>query len=393
MNFDLPEDAVSVHEGVSKIGMRYAPEYWDRCDADERWPEEIWQELIDGGWLTLAVPEQYGGAGQGLLELTVAAETLAASGAGATGSLLYLLSPAFGALVIERHGTPGQRRALLSGPAAGEFETCFALTEEESGITVPEISTRARRRGDDFVVTGQKTWVTGVDRTRFMILTARTAPATEVTGRGHGLTIFLVDVEEAVADGTLLYEPTAKTGNNVAASSTVFFEDVRVPAANVIGTIDEGRTVLRDILDAERVIAAAGAVGSADLALQVARDHAGRRSPLDRTIGAEQRITLPLARVKAQTELARLMTYQAAWLWDRHRLCGSAADIAGLAAADAAWQAADRMFQIHGAGAHARYSTAARLFRDALIGRTLPIAEEESLAHLAQDSLGLPKSP
>lgn len=392
MDFDLPESAISVRDGISKIGMRYGPEYWDRCDADERWPEEIWHELIDGGWLTLAVPEQYGGAGQGLLELTVAAETLAASGAGATGALLYLLSPAFGALVIERHGTPEQKHALLSGPAAGEFETCLALTDGGSGGDVPQISTQARRSGDDFVVTGQHAWITGVERTRYMILAARTAPAAEVTAPGCGFTILLVDVEKAVADGTLVYEPTTKTGNNVTASSTVLFDEVRVPDANVIGTVNEGFTVLWDILDAERTIAAAGAVGGADLALQVACDHVSRRPPLSRAVGAEAGIAFPLARIKTQTELARLMTYQAAWLWDRHRPCGSAADIANLTAADAGWQAADRMFQIHGAGAYARQSTAARLLRDARVGRTIPITEEQSLARVAQDSLGLPKS-
>lgn len=391
MDFDLPESIIAVREGVSKIGMRYGPEYWDRCDADERWPEEIWQELSDDGWLALAIPEQYGGAGQGLLELTVAAEALATSGAGSTGAILYLLAPAFGALTIARHGTPEQKRALLPGLASGEFETCFALAEGESGSNVSEISTQARRSGDDFVVTGQKFWITGVDRTRYMILAARTTPAAESSPRSSGFTILLVDVEEAVAKGTLLYEPTPKIGNNTAASSTVFFEELRVPAANVIGTIDKGLTVLWDILNPERIIAAAGAIGSADLALKLACDHAKNRTPFGRPIGAKQGIAFALARIEAQTELARLMTYKAAWMWDHHRPCDSEASIANLTAADAGWQAADRVFQIHGANAYARHSTVARLLRDARVGRTTPTTEELCLAHIAQHRLDLPK--
>jgi acyl-CoA dehydrogenase len=391
VDFDLPESAIAVHEGVSTIGTRYGPEYWDRCDADERWPEEIWRDLADGGWLALTVPEQYGGAGHGLLELTVAAEALAASGAGSTGAFLYLLTPAFGALTIARHGTPEQRQALLSGLAAGELETCFALTEEESGSNVLEISTQAHRSGDDFVVTGQKAWVTGVERTRYMILAVRTTPVSEAITRSSGFTILLVDVEEAVANGTLIYEPIPKIGNNAAASSTVFFDELRVPAANVIGDVDKGSTVLWDILNPERIIAAGGAVGSADLSLRIACDYAGERAPFGRPIGAEQGIAFPLARIKAQTELARLMTYKAAWMWDNHRPCGSEANIANLTAADTGWQAADRMFQIHGAKAYARHSTVARLLHDARIGRTIPITEELSLAHIAEHRLGLPR--
>ncbi|GAB2836793.1 acyl-CoA dehydrogenase family protein [Actinoallomurus bryophytorum] len=392
MDFDLPETATDVRDGILKIGMRYGPQYWDRCDADECWPQEIWQELIDGGWAT---PERYSGAGQGLLELAVAAEALAASGAGSAGALLYLLTPAFGALTIARHGTPEQKDALLSGPAAGELETCLALNGEESGSDVFDGHTLARRSGGDFIVTGGKTWITGVERTRYMILATRTAPVTKVIPRGSDLTVLLIDVEEAVAAGTLSYEPIAKLGNNTAASSTVFFEELRVPATNVIGAVGNGSAVLSDILNSQRIISAAGAAGSADLALETACDHSLQRAPLGHVIGARQGIARPLARIKAQTELVRLMTYKAAWMWDHHRPCGSEAGIANLSAADTAWQATDLMFQLHGANAYARRTTAARLHRDAQAGRTIPGTEELSLPHIGQHRLGLsdPHSP
>jgi acyl-CoA dehydrogenase len=392
VDFDLPESALAVRDGIAAIGARHGLDYWDRCDAEKRWPEEVWQELADGGWLGLAVPEEYGGGGQGLLELAVAAETLAASGAGAAASFMYLLTPAFGALTIARHGTGEQKRALLPALAAGERETCFAITEPDAGSNAIEISTQARRDGDDFVVTGQKIWISGVERARHMVLVSRTIPAAEARPRLNGFTILLVDIEEAVREGTLTYKPIPKLGTNTVASNMVFLDGVRVPGGNVIGQVDQGFAVLWDILNPERVIAAAGAVGCGELSLKVACDYARDRAPFGRPIGANQGIAFPLAQVKAQVELARLMTYKAAWLWDRQRPCGSEANIAKLTAADAAWQAADRMFQTHGGMAYSLEYPVARLFRDARIGKNIPVAEELVLAHIAQHELGLPKS-
>lgn len=392
MDFDLPESAVAVRDGVGAIGARHGLDYWDRCDAEKRWPEEVWRELADGGWLGLAVPEEYGGGGQGLLELAVAAETLAASGAGAASSFLYLLTPAFGALTIARHGTEEQKRALLPALAAGESETCFAITEPDAGSNAINIGTRARREGGDFVVTGQKIWISGVERARHMVLVSRTVPAEEARPRRSGFTILLVDLEEATAAGTLTFRPIPKLGTNTVASNMVFLDEVRVPAANVIGEVDQGFVVLWDILNPERIVAAAGAVGSGELALQVAVGYARERAPFGRPIGANQAVAFPLAEAKARLELARLMTYKAAWLWDQGRPCGSEANIAKLTAADAAWQAADRMFQTHGGMAYSLEYPVARLFRDARIGKTIPVAEELVLAHIAQHELGLPKT-
>jgi len=392
VDFDLPENTVAVRDGVAAIGARHGLDYWGRCDADKRWPEEVWRELAEGGWLGLAVPEEYGGGGQGLLELAVAAETLAASGAGAASSFLYLLTPAFGALTIARHGTEEQKRALLPALAAGESETCFAITEPDAGSNAINISTQARREGDDFVINGQKIWISGIERARHLVLVSRTIPAAEAKPRLSGFTIFLVDVERATAEGTLTYRPIPKLGTNTVASNMVFLDGVRVPAASVIGEVDQGFAVLWDILNPERIIAAAGAVGCGELALRVACDYAKDRAPFGKPIGANQAIAFPLAQAKAQVELARLMTYKAAWLWDQGRPCGSEANIAKLTAAEAAWQSADRMFQTHGGMAYSLEYPVARLFRDARIGKSIPVAEELVLAHIAQHELGLPKS-
>jgi acyl-CoA dehydrogenase len=392
VDFNLPESAVAVRDGVAAIGARYGLDYWDKCDEDKRWPEEVWHDLGKGGWLGLCVPEEYGGGGQGLLEMAVAVEALSVSGAGAAASFVYLLTPAFGALTIARHGTEQQKHDLLPGLATGELETCFAITEPDAGSNAINITTHARRDGGDFVVNGQKIWISGVERADYMMLVTRTIPAAEAKPRVNGFTILLVDVKDAVAKGTMTYRPIPKLGTNTVASNMVFFDDVHVPAANVIGEVDQGFLVLWDILNPERIVAAASGVGGAELALKIACDYARDRAPFGKPIGTNQAIAFPLARIKAQTELARLMTHKAAWLWDGHRPCGSEANIAKLTAADAAWQAADRMFQTHGGMAYSLEYPVARLFRDARIGKNIPVAEELVLAHIAQHELGLPKS-
>ena len=392
MDFDLPESAQAVRDGIAAVTAKYGHEYWDRCDADHRWPEEVFRDLAEGGWLGLAVPEEYGGGGQGLLELAVALETLASSGAGAAASFIYLLTPGFGALTVNRHGTEEQKRRLLPKLAAGESETCFALTEPDAGSNAINIATHARRDGDGWLVKGQKIWISGVERADHMLLVTRTIPAAEAKPRTSGFTVFLVDVKAGVEAGTLTYQPIPKMGTNTVASSMVFLDDLRVTEADVLGGVDAGFAVLWDILNPERILAAASGVGGAEAALKVAVDYAAERAPFGKPIGTNQALAFPLAKIKAQTELARLMTYKAAWLWDRAQPCGSEANIAKLPASEAAWQAADRAFQTHGGMAYSLEYPVARMCRDARIGKNIPVAEELVLAHIAQHDLGLPKS-
>ncbi|OLT29662.1 acyl-CoA dehydrogenase [Actinomadura sp. CNU-125] len=392
MDFDLPESAIAVRDGVRAIAGKYDQEYWSRCDAEKRWPEEVWRELVAGGWHSLAIPEEHGGAGQGLLELAVALESLAEGGAGGAASFMYLLTPAFGGLTIARHGTDAQRAEFLPKIASGELETCFAITEPDAGSNAMNITTQARRDGDAYVVNGQKIWISGMERADFLVLVTRTIPAAEARPRTAGFTVLLVDVKEAVEAGTLTYQPIPKLGTNTVASSMVFLDGVRVPADRVLGEPDQGFAVMWDILNPERILAAAGGVGSGELVLRIACDYARDRAPFGQPIGSHQGIAFPLARIKAQVELARLMTYKAAWLWDRGLPCGSEANIAKLTAADAAWQAADRAFQTHGGMAYSLEYPVARMFRDARIAKNIPVAEELVLAHIAQHELGLPRS-
>lgn len=392
VDFTLPASAQAVQRGVGDICARYDMAYWQRCESEKRWPEEVWAELAKGGWLGLAVPEEYGGGGQGLLELAVATETLSASGSAGGSAFTYVLTPGFGAMTLARHGTAEQRRALLPGLATGEIETCFALTEPDAGSNALAISTQARRDGDDFVINGQKIWITGVQRATWMLLVTRTIPAAEARPRSNGLTVFLVNVPEAVAAGQLSFRPIPKMGANTTPSNMVFLDDLRLPPTAVLGRVDQGAAVLWDILNPERILLAASALGGAEVALRVAVAYAREREVFGRPIGANQAIAFPLAQVKAKIELARLMLYKAAWSFDQGLPCGTEANIAKLTASQAAWEAADAAFQTHGGMAYSLEYPVARLLADARIGRVAPVTEELLLNYLATQVLGLPRS-
>jgi acyl-CoA dehydrogenase len=391
MDFDLPDTAQAVRDGVAAVAAKYDHAYWSRCEDEKRYPTELYRDLAEGGWLGLSVPEEYGGGGQGLLETAIACETLCASG-GTAGAFIYVLNPGFGVTTLARHGTEEQKQQILPGLASGEVQFSFGLTEPDAGSNAIEISTSARRDGEDFLIKGQKVWISNVERADWMVAVTRTIPAAEASPRTSGFTLLLVDVKEALAAGTLSYTPIPKMGSNILYSSQVFFDDVRVPAHRVLGEVDEGFRVLWDVLNPERIIAAAGGVGSADAALDVAAAYAREREVFGRPIGANQSIQFPLAQIKAKTELARLMTYKAAWLFDQNRPCGSEANVAKLTAAQASWEAADQAFQTLGGMAYSKEYPIERMFRDARIGKNIPVSEQLVLAHIGTSMLGLPKS-
>lgn len=395
MDFDLPETALAVREGVAAVAAKYDHAYWSRCEDEHRFPTEAWRDLADGGWVGLCVPEEYGGGGAGMLELAVACETLAASG-GTAGTFLYILTPGFGAMTLARHGTEEQKRRILPGVATGETQFCMALTEPDAGSNAIEITTTARVDGDELVLRGQKVWISGVENAAWMLVIARSTQAAEAKerlgSRTAGFTIALVDVPAALAAGTLSYTPIPKLGGNIVTSSQVFLDDVRVPMSNVVGEVDQGFGVLWDVLNPERILAAAGGVGGAEAALQLAVDYATEREVFGRPIGANQGIAFPLAQLKAKVELARLMTYKAAWLFDQGRPCGNETSVAKLTAAQVAWEAADRAFQTFGGMAYSKEYPVERLFRDSRIGKNIPVSEELVLAHIGTQMLGLPRS-
>jgi acyl-CoA dehydrogenase len=396
MDFDLPDTALAVRQGVGAVAASYDNAYWSRCEEEHRFPREVFDELASGGWLGLCVPEEYGGGGQGLLELAVANETLCASG-GLAGTFFFITTPGFGGTTIARHGTDEQKQRILPALAEGRVQFCLALTEPDAGSNALAIRTAARRDpassgSGDFLIKGQKIWISNVENADWMVVVTRTIPAAEAQPRTNGFTLFLVDVKEALAEGTLSYTPIPKMGSNILASSQVYLDDVRVPVDNVIGRVDQGFAVLWDVLNPERILAAAGGVGAAEAALDVACDYAREREVFGRPIGSNQAIQFPLAQIKAKAELGRLMTYKAAWLFDRGEPCGNEANIAKLTGAQVAWEAADQAFQTLGGMAYSKEYPVERMLRDARIGKNIPVAEQLVLAHLGTQVLGLPRS-
>ncbi len=391
MDFNLPDTALAVRDGVAAVAAKYDNAYWSECEEAHRFPVEVFTDLGKGGWFGLNIPEEYGGGGQGLLEVAIANETLCASGGGA-GTFFYVTTPGFGATTLVRHGTEQQKQDILPGIASGDVQFCFALTEPDAGSNAIEIKTHARPDGDDFLIKGQKVWISNVENADWMVVVTRTIPAAEAKPRYNGFTLFLIDVKEALAAGTLSYTPIPKMGSNILYSSQVFFDDVRVPARNVIGAVDAGFPVLWDVLNPERILAAAGGVGGADAALQYAAQYACEREVFGRPIGANQGIQFPLAQIKAKVELGRLMTYKAAWLFDQGLECGNEANVAKLTGAQVAWEAADQAFQTLGGMAYSKEYPVERWLRDARIGKNIPVAEQLVLAHIGTSMLGLPKS-
>jgi acyl-CoA dehydrogenase len=391
MDFNLPETALAVQDGVRAVAAKYDNAYWSECEEAHRFPTEVFSDLGKGGWFGLNIPEEYGGGGQGLLEVAIANEALCASG-GTAGSFFYITTPGFGATTLVRHGTEEQKRAILPGIASGDIQFCFALTEPDAGSNAIEIKTHARRDGDDFLIKGQKVWISNVENADWMVAVTRTIPAADAQPRYNGFTLFLVDVKDALAAGTLSYNPIPKMGSNILFSSQVFFDDVRVPARNVIGQVDAGFQVLWDVLNPERILAAAGGCGAADAALDIAVKYAQERVVFNRPIGSNQAIQFPLAQIKAKIELTRLMTYKAAWLFDQGLPCGNEANVAKLSGAQVAWEAADQAFQTLGGMAYSKEYPIERMFRDARIGKNIPISEQLVLAHIGTSMLGLPKS-
>lgn len=391
MDFRLPESAEAVRDGVAAVAAGFDHAYWSACEEEHRFPQEAFDALAKGGWFGLCIPEEYGGGGQGLLELSIANETLCASG-GTAGTFFYVTTPGFGAMTLVRHGTDEQKKRLLPALADGAIQFSFALTEPDAGSNSIEITTSARRDGDDFLIKGQKVWISNLENADWMVAVTRTIPAAEASPRTHGFTLFLIDVKEALAAGTLSYTPIPKMGSNILTSSQVFFDDVRVPAENVLGEVDRGFGVLWDVLNPERILAAAGGIGAAEAALDVAAQYAREREVFGRPIGSNQAIQFPLAQIKAKTELGRLMTYKAAWLFDQGLPCGNEANIAKLTAAQVGWEAADQAFQTLGGMAYSKEYPIERMFRDARIAKNIPVSEQLVLAHIGTSMLGLPKS-
>ena len=383
MNFDETDEQRLLREGVKRIASSFGHAWWtERARKGEK-TKPLWDALAKDGFLGVSLPESHGGGGLGILELSIVCEELAGAGC---PLLLLVVSPAICGTVISRFGTDAQKDAFLPGLADATRTMCFALTEPDAGSNSHNVARRAVRDGDEYVLSGQKVYISGVDESEAMLVVARTG-TDERTGRGL-LSLFVVDTD---AKG-LRADPIEMEIVCPEKQFTVFFDEVRVPATRRIGAEGQGLRVLFHGLNPERITSAAFSVGLARYALDKGAAYANERKVWDTPIGAHQAVAHPLARAKLDSELARLMTYCAAWFHDSERDAGESANMARLAAAEAAFDALDASIQAHGGNGLASEYGLADLWGLARLQRIAPVSREMILNFIAQHSLGLPRS-
>jgi acyl-CoA dehydrogenase len=391
MDFAEHEDHRAIRSAVRDLCRRFGDDYWLRLDAAHEFPWEFYGELARGGWIGIAIPEAYGGGGQGITEASLVLEEVAASGAAMNGCSAIHLS-IFGMHPVVLHGSEELKRRYLPRVAAGELHVAFGVTEPDAGLDTTSISTRAVRAengpGEHYVVRGRKVWTSKALESDKVLLLTRTTPKAECGRHTDGLTLLLADLK----DPAVRITPIRKMGRNAVASCEVVYDGLRVAVADRVGEEGKGFRYLLDGLNAERVLIAAEALGIGRAALRRAVEYANQRVVFGRPIGQNQGIAFPLAEAHARLRAAELAIREASWRIDQRLPAGEQANIAKFLAADAAFQAADRAVQTHGGFGYASEYHVERYFREARLQRLAPVPQEMVLNYLAEHVLGLPRS-
>jgi acyl-CoA dehydrogenase len=387
LDFELTAEQKMIVETAADIARDFGPEYWREKDKKHEFPEDFWKSLVDAGFPGIVVPESYGGGGMGMSEMILAMETLVSEGCGLAGEWFLCLSSVFGGLSIAKHGNDMQKQKYLPQIAKG-LEFCLALTEPDAGTNTLNISTAAVRDGDDFVVNGQKMFISGADRAKGMLLVTRTTPMDKAPKRTLGLSLFVVDLPNSAVE----IIPIEKHGINYSKTFEMYISNLRVPVENLLGDVDKGWYAVLDTLNPERMSFSAAACGLGLLAIKKAVDYAKERKVFDAPIGAYQGVQFPLAEAKAKIEAARLLNYKAASLFDKGMDCGAEANMAKVAAVEAGTSAVYHAMQTFGGYGYAVEYDLERWWREVNLIRLAPVTHQMALAFIGQHVLGLPKS-
>ncbi|MXP23399.1 acyl-CoA dehydrogenase [Gordonia sp. HNM0687] len=387
MEFDLTSDQLVIKKAVRELCGKFPDEYWRKMDEEHEFPWDFYNAFAEGGWLGMAIPEQYGGAGMGVTEAALLLEEVAASGAAMNGCS-PLHPTIFGINTVTKHGSDEMREEVLPQAANGSLHVCFGLTEPDAGTDTSRISTFAKKDGSGYVISGRKVWITKAAQSTKMVLACRTTRREEVSKSTDGISLFLIDIDPEKVQ----LQAIPKMGRNAVQSYQVFIDELRVPESARVGEEGKGFRYLLDGLNPERVLLAHESLGIGTAALEKATTYANERVVFDRPIGQNQGIAFPLAEAHMRLEAARLMARKAAWLYDRGQKCGAEANMAKYLCADAAFFAADRAMQTHGGMGYAREYDVERYFREARLMRLAPVSQEMVLNYLSMHALGLPKS-
>ena len=371
---------------VRELCARFPDTYWRALDAARAYPAEFVKALTDAGYLAALIPEEYGGSGLGVTEASVILEEVNRSGgnAAACHAQMYIMG------TLLRHGSPEQKRRYLPEIASGELRLqAFGVSEPTTGSDTTQLKTMAVRRGDRYIVNGQKVWIWRAEHSDLMLLVVRTTPLDQVRKRTEGLSVLLVDLRDSEGRGIAI-RPIRTMMNH--ATTEVFFDDFEVPAGNLIGDEGLGFRYLIDGLNAERILIAAECIGDARWFVARARRYATERVVFGRPIGQNQGVQFPIARAHVNVEAADLMRVRAAALFDQGRACGAEANMAKLLAADASWEAANVAVQTFGGFGFAEDYDIERKFRETRLYQVAPVSTNLILAYVSEHVLGMPRS-
>jgi len=380
-------DLAPIREAVRALCVGFPGEYWRRLDRERAYPEEFVAALTKAGFLAALIPEEYGGSGLTMSAAIAIMEEIQAAGCNGAGchAQMYTMG------TVLRHGSAEQKKRYLPGIASGELRLqAFGVTEPTSGTDTLSLRTTAVRDGNDgYVVNGQKIWTSRAEHSDLMLLLARTTPREQVKKRTEGLSVFLVDMREVKGKG-LTIRPIRTMMNH--ATAEVFFENMRVPAENLVGVEGEGFRYILSGMNAERILIGAECIGDAKWFIQKATHYAGERVVFGRPIGQNQGVQFPIARSYINMRAAELMVHEAAALYEAGKDCGAEANMAKHLAAEASWAAADMCLQTHGGFGFAEEFDIERKFRETRLYTVAPISTNLVLSYIAEHVLGLPRS-
>jgi acyl-CoA dehydrogenase len=387
VDFEFSEDQRAIREAVGRICSRFGDDYWLRLDREGGFPNDFHAAIAADGWLGIAMPESYGGSGLGIVEAALMMEAIAASGAGFSGASAVHMN-IFGLHPVVVYASEEQKARWLPPLIAGRDKACFGVTEPGAGLNTTRLSTKAVRHGDDYLISGQKVWISTAQVANKILLLARTTPIEETANPVDGLTLFYADIDR----GTFEAREIDKMGRKAVDSNQVFIDGMRVPVSDRIGEEGKGFRHILDGLNPERILVAAEAVGLGRAALNRAARYAGERIVFDRPIGQNQAIQHPLAQRWIELEAAALLTWRAASLYDVGKPCGAEANAAKYFAGEAGFRACETAVLTHGGMGYAKEFHVERYFREAMIPRIAPVSSQLILCHIAERVLGLPKS-
>ncbi len=376
-----------LRDTIRSICDRFDDHYWAEKDRNHAFPFEFCDAIAKGGWLGIAMPEEFGGAGLGVTEAAIMMQEIGRS-AGVFAACSAVHINIFGLHSIVRHGTAAQKQAWLPDIISGASRACFGVTEPDAGLDTSKIKTRAIREGDHYVIKGQKIWTSTAQQADKVVLLARTKPAEECVKPTDGLSLFYADLDRKSVE----VREIPKMGRHAVNSNQVFYDNLKVPADRLIGEEGKGFRYILDSLNSERILNAAEAIGIGRRALEKAVAYAGERVVFGRKIGQNQSIQHPLAECWAELYAADLMTLHAAKLEDEGKPCGAEANAAKLLAADAGFKACDRAIRTHGGMGYAAEYHVERYFREMVATQLAPVSREMILCYIAERELGLPKS-